>query len=96
MKPTVPALCLLIATAGSPFGQVAQKADVPQRKIDCYCTDSVGARVELGIEICLVVGGRAFIARCEMSLNNPMWREVAEGCPAASLVRNDSGRILLK
>ena len=21
-----------------------------------------------------------FMARCEMSLNNPMWREVQEGC----------------
>lgn len=45
--------------------------------IDCYCTDSTGGRVELGEEICLFVDGRAFIARCEMSLNNPIWRHRA-------------------
>ncbi len=47
---------------------------------DCYCTDKVGARVELGTMVCMKVGGRDFIARCEMSLNNPMWREIRQGC----------------
>ncbi len=50
------------------------------RVIDCYCTDREGARVELGQEICLFVDGRAFMARCEMSLNNPMWRETGDSC----------------
>ncbi|SNS44528.1 hypothetical protein [Tropicimonas sediminicola] len=48
--------------------------------IDCYCTDRQGARVELGETICLTVDGRAFLARCEMSLNTPMWRETGDGC----------------
>ena len=48
--------------------------------IECYCTDKTGSRVELGQVICLQVDGRMFMARCEMSLNNPMWREVQEGC----------------
>lgn len=48
--------------------------------IDCYCTDREGARVELGEEICLFVDGRAFMARCEMSLNNPMWRPTGSSC----------------
>ena len=48
--------------------------------IDCYCTDQSGARVELGETICLQVDGRMFTAQCQMSLNNPMWREVAQGC----------------
>ncbi len=50
------------------------------RVIECFCTDKTGARIELGQTICLQVDGRMFMARCEMSLNNPMWREVHEGC----------------
>lgn len=67
---------------------VAAWADVtgPNNKvIDCYCTDSTGGRVELDEEICLIVDGRAFIARCEMSLNNPMWRDTGRACVSSSL-----------
>lgn len=53
--------------------------------LDCYCTDTQGARVEMDEEICLVVGGRAFIARCEMSLNNPIWRDTGRACVSSSL-----------
>ncbi|MEY8840440.1 hypothetical protein AB9K41_15575 [Cribrihabitans sp. XS_ASV171] len=52
---------------------------------DCYCTDTSGARVELGETICLHVDGRMFMAQCQMSLNVPMWREVSEGCLSARL-----------
>jgi hypothetical protein len=55
------------------------------RVIDCYCTDTTGGRVELGETICLFVGGRAFMARCEMSLNNPIWRDTGEGCVSSRL-----------
>ena len=48
--------------------------------IECYCTDKTGARVELGEVICMQVDGRMFMAQCQMSLNNPMWREVQQGC----------------
>jgi hypothetical protein len=51
---------------------------------DCYCTDSTGGRVELGETICLTVDGRSFTAQCQMSLNNPMWREISEGCGVSS------------
>jgi hypothetical protein len=47
---------------------------------DCYCTDKAGSRVELGENICLTVDGRSYTARCEMSLNVPMWREVGPEC----------------
>ncbi|WP_081805499.1 hypothetical protein [Actibacterium mucosum] len=50
------------------------------KTVDCYCTDTAGGRVELGQSICLYVDGRAFMARCEMSLNNPMWRPTGDGC----------------
>jgi hypothetical protein len=55
------------------------------RVIECYCTDSTGDRVELGETICLQVDGRMFMAQCQMSLNNPMWREVQEGCTTSAL-----------
>lgn len=63
-------------------------ADVtgPNGKVqDCYCTDTSGARVELGETICLHVDGRMFMAQCQMSLNVPMWREVQQGCLSSSL-----------
>ncbi|MEM9715171.1 MAG: hypothetical protein AAF826_01505 [Pseudomonadota bacterium] len=51
--------------------------------LECYCTDGTGARVELGELRCLRVDGRNYTARCEMSLNNPMWREVQNECVAS-------------
>ena len=50
------------------------------KTIDCYCTDTSGARVELGQTICLFVDGNMFMAQCQMSLNVPMWRKVDDGC----------------
>ena len=49
---------------------------------DCFCTDSTGKRVELGQTTCLRIGSQTFTARCAMSLNNPTWRRVSEGCPS--------------
>lgn len=57
---------------------------------DCYCTDKTGQRLELGDIICLSVGGRDFMARCEMSLNNPMWREVGGACLSSKLLPQSS------
>lgn len=48
---------------------------------DCYCTDSNGQRVEMGQLACLVIGSKRVLARCDMSVNNPTWREESEGCP---------------
>ena len=48
--------------------------------VDCYCTDTSGERVEIGESTCLFVDGRSFIALCEMSLNNPIWRDTGESC----------------
>jgi hypothetical protein len=50
------------------------------KTVECYCTDSQGARVELGESICLQVDGRAFMAQCDMSLNVPIWRDTGQGC----------------
>lgn len=48
---------------------------------DCFCTDSIGKRVELGQRACLTIGSRRVMARCGMSVNNPIWRPEGEGCP---------------
>ncbi len=55
------------------------------KTIECYCTDTSGGRVELGDSICLFVDGRSFMAQCQMSLNVPMWREVAPSCLSSDL-----------
>lgn len=57
---------------------------------DCYCTDKSGARLELGDVICMSVGGRDFMARCEMSLNTPMWREISGACLSSQISPNIS------
>lgn len=48
---------------------------------DCFCTDSEGKRVEMGQTSCLQIGSKQFLAQCDMSLNNPIWRRVSDGCP---------------
>lgn len=60
----------------------------PDGKVrDCYCTDTTGARVDLGEKICLFVDGRAFMAQCDMSLNVPIWRDTGEECLSSDLKR---------
>ena len=71
------------AVAGAPV--VLADATIGDRTVDCYCTDRNGARVELGQSICMQVDGRMFTAQCQMSLNVPMWREVAAGCLSSAL-----------
>ena len=52
---------------------------------DCYCRTPGGGRAELGDTLCLFVNGRAFLARCDMSLNVPFWRETGEACLSSAL-----------
>jgi hypothetical protein len=58
---------------------------------DCYCTDSRGARVEIGERACLVINGRAMLARCDKALNVTIWRETGEGCVSARAQRGAGG-----
>nr|WP_245815144.1 hypothetical protein [Shimia gijangensis] len=59
--------------------------------IDCYCTDTQGGEVDVGETICLHVDGRSFMAQCQMSLNVPIWREVAPSCLSSGLTRPSVG-----
>ena len=80
---------LLLLLALGALAPTAGLGDVPSggRTIPCYCRDSVGGRVEMGEEACLVVDGRPFMARCEMALNVPAWRETGDGCLSSRLDR---------
>lgn len=74
---------LILVAFGTP---VAADYVGPDGKVrDCYCTDTSGARIELGETICLQVDGRMFMAQCQMSLNVPMWRQVQDGCLSSQL-----------
>ena len=64
------------------------------KTVECYCTDSQGLRVELGETICLTVGGRAYMAKCDMSLNVPIWRDTGEGCLSSILQPSPAERLL--
>ncbi|MEM9551523.1 MAG: hypothetical protein AAGA05_10130 [Pseudomonadota bacterium] len=68
-----------------PFAAQADVTGPNGKTIDCYCTDRKGLRIELGQTICMQVDGRMFMAQCQMSLNVPMWREVAKGCLSSDL-----------
>ncbi|MCG6883787.1 MAG: hypothetical protein LJE62_08550 [Silicimonas sp.] len=83
------AMLLLLATPS-----MADVVDGNGKTIECYCTDTQGARVELGETICLFVNGRAFMAQCDMSLNVPTWRETGEGCISSSLQPSLAKRLL--
>jgi len=50
---------------------------------ECKCSNR-GEMLPMGALVCLRVDGKTFLARCEMSLNNPTWRRVQDGCPSAS------------
>ena len=80
---------LILLALGAP---AAADVSAGGRTIPCYCTDSRGERVDLGREVCLVVDGRAFMARCEMALNNPAWRDTGAGCVSSGLERGAQPR----
>ena len=82
------------ALAAGSAGAVEFKRPPPKEGFsypECFCTNR-GERVELGGVVCLKVDGREFLARCEMSLNNPSWRWQSDGCPLTRLPpRPDAG-----
>lgn len=77
---------LLITTVLLMTGQVHADVTGPGgRTVDCFCTDKSGERRELGNVTCLVVDGRAYMARCEMAQNVPFWRETGDECLSSEL-----------
>ncbi len=84
-------LLLILALAPAPVVAGGLRGDPPAdppplRPIELYCTDGHGDRVELGEVICIRAGcDPPYLARCDMSLNNVMWRKVRDGCPGVRL-----------
>lgn len=81
-------LITLPAFADTPPAGPAPRPDQTSpspKAMDCYCTDATRQRLELGATTCLVIGGKPFLAQCQMSLNVPMWRKLRDGCPVSSL-----------
>ncbi len=78
---------LLPGLAGAGTLRRGAPSDAPPLKpIELYCTDGEGHRVELGEVICIQAGcDPEYLARCDMSLNNVMWRKVQDGCPGVLL-----------
>ncbi len=85
-------ILILICLAASPA--IADVSGPNGRTVDCFCTDTQGLRVELGETICLTVGGRAYMAQCDMSLNVPTWRDTGQGCFSSSLELTPTQRLL--
>lgn len=50
---------------------------------ECSCR-AKGADYKLTDEVCLAIGGKSYLARCSMVLNNTAWVKVGE-CPQAKL-----------
>jgi len=83
-------LIIWIAFCGPVFGgdfkHVDKSANAPPLpKIELYCTDAQGERRELGEVICISASCQTWTAKCDMSLNNVMWRKLHDGCLAADL-----------
>ncbi|PTX55684.1 hypothetical protein C8N43_0324 [Litoreibacter ponti] len=71
-------LALVFAFCAAPLA--ADVTSPSGKTVDCFCTDKSGARVELGEQRCMSVGGRVYMAKCEMALNVPFWRETGQSC----------------
>ncbi|MGF1502371.1 MAG: hypothetical protein ACFBSD_11200 [Paracoccaceae bacterium] len=87
------ALILIFAAAAAAAGAAAAEPSKPaaggyspppaksgHSYPECYCTDSRGARVEVGETACLQIGSRQVTSRCEKARNLVIWRHQSEGC----------------
>ena len=73
------ALALLATSASADPAFKPPKPKEGHAYPECYCTNR-GVRVPIGQKSCLRIGSQEFTARCGMSLNNPAWRDMEEGC----------------
>lgn len=82
------AIALILPTLSFAEGTVPDYSQLypPMPGVDNYCTDAEGQRVELGQVICITASCTTWTAKCDMSLNNPTWRKIQDGCPAVSVI----------
>jgi hypothetical protein len=58
-------------------------AAAAQSDIPCWCRDNAGQH-PLGTILCMRVGDKERLVRCERVQNNTSWRTLSEGCPTAT------------
>jgi hypothetical protein len=73
------------ALAGETGNSVTTKNQTKYFTADAHCRDARGQRHELGEVICITASCLTWMAKCELALNNAIWRKTQEGCPSASL-----------
>lgn len=74
----------------SAFGQGTFVQKSKPKWPECFCTDRLGKRRELGEIICLTVDNRSYQAKCIMAQNNPFWRDLNKGCLSSSLPKTQT------
>jgi hypothetical protein len=52
---------------------------------DCTCSIKDGTKLSLGQVTCIRINDTAYLARCEMVLNNTSWQKIQDGCPMTEL-----------
>jgi hypothetical protein len=67
------------SAAAAELGPLRQAPGAGATTHNCSCLNR-GTRVQLGDSTCLRVGDREYTAQCAMTLNNPSWHYVGEGC----------------
>lgn len=48
---------------------------------NCYCKNTDGKQHAVGEVACMTVGGKSYLAQCEMNLNVTSWSKLQDGCP---------------
>lgn len=67
---------------GLPLVVIAAIASVPAfAGENCYCKNTDGKQHAVGEVACMTVGGRSYLAQCEMNLNVTSWSKLQDGCP---------------
>ena len=77
-KQAVALIGLVLGLAGS--------ASLASAGPDCKCRAN-GQRYSQGQILCI----RGKLSRCEMFINNPSWKVIADSCPQASLTKKPPG-----
>ncbi|MGV1792681.1 hypothetical protein [Rhizobium sp. A37_96] len=67
---------------GLPLVVIAVIASVPALAGEnCYCKNTDGKQHAVGEVACMTVGGKSYLAQCEMNLNVTSWSKLQDGCP---------------
>jgi len=52
---------------------------------NCYCKNTDGKQHAVGEVACMTVGGKSYLAQCEMNLNVTSWSKLQDGCPITEM-----------